>query len=318
MFRHAAAIGADIGRNSIRIAIVRIGGEILIARTWELDRIQTRDYITAKLTEAVRETRRTAAELGINPICVGISARGFVDHRNGVVAGPDHGITDWTNVPLADIVNRETGLPAFAGNDANMMTIAEHSFGAAKGKENVVFIALRTGIGGGIIIGGRLYRGVNNAGGEIGQMIVRYRGASKIASLKGSLESLASADAMVRRFSDLSGKGNYPQLPSCREIFELSYSGHRVAMRVVRENADIIGVGIANIISIFAPEMVVIGGGMAEAEGGYLELIRESAFRNSLENCRSSIMIERALLKADSAITGAGYYSLSRLAGNTL
>jgi glucokinase len=319
MFKHAAAIGADIGRYSIRIAVVRIDGEIIDAKTYPLSHDQSRDYLIAKVIEAIKETRQNAALHGINPICVGMAAVGFIDHRFGVVLGPDHGIRDWKNVHLAQIINKETGLPSYLGNDANLMTIAEHQFGAAKGFENVIFVALRTGIGGGIIIGGKLYRGVNNAGGEIGQMIINYDKGISDTGIKGSFEYFASAAAVVRRYNELSKKvRKNGTSPGCREIFELSYANDPVAVKVITENAEMIGVGLANLITIFAPEIIVLGGGMAEADDNYLEMIRKNAFANSLENCRAEVRIERAHLRSNAALLGAAYYSLSRLAGKQL
>ena len=320
MFNHAAAIGADIGHNSLKIAVVKIRGEIVAAKTYTLNQEQSRDYLVEKLLDAIREIRQTVASDGINPICVGTAVKGFIDHKAGVVLGPDHGIKDWTNVPLAKIVNQETGLPAYVGNDANMMTIAEHQFGAAKGFDNIIFVALRTGIGGGIIINGKLYRGVNNAGGEVGQMIINFdKGISNIG-IRGSYEYFASAASIVRRYAEeIEGTYDSKNKPlTCKEIFELSYTGSPVAVNIVKENAEMVGIGLANLISIFAPEIIVLGGGMSEAKDSYFEMIKKSAFDNSLENCRSEVKIERAYLGSAAALLGCAYYSLSRLAGKAL
>ncbi len=184
MFNHAAAIGADIGRNAIKIAVVRMDGEIIAARSYPLNQKQTRDYLLERILEAIRDIRKIVAEEGVNPICIGTSAKGFIDHKAGIILGPDQGIKEWINVPYVKIVKQETGLPVFVDNDANMMTVAEHRFGAAKGFKNVIFVALRTGIGGGIIINGRLYRGMNNAGGEIGQMIINCDGGVSDKGIK--------------------------------------------------------------------------------------------------------------------------------------
>jgi glucokinase len=200
------------------------------------------------------------------------------------------------------------------------MTIAEHRFGVAKDFDNVIFVALRTGIGGGIIINGMLYRGINNAGGEIGQMIINYDDGLSDKGIRGSFEHLASASALVRRYTELAGipHNHNEKAPGCKEIFELSYKKNRFALKAVTENAKLVGIGLANLITIFAPEIIVIGGGMAEAAGSYLKMIRKSAFANSLENCRSEVRIERALLGSKAALTGAAYYSLSRLAGKSV
>jgi glucokinase len=320
MFNHAAAIGIDIGRNSIKIAVVKISGEFVSMKSFPLKQIQTKEYIIAELFHAIKDIRRSVASEGINPICIGTAAKGFIDHASGIVLGPDQGIKDWTNVPLAKIINQETGLPAYVGNDANMMTIAEHRFGAAKGYENIVFVALRTGIGGGIIINGKLYRGVNNAGGEIGQMIINFNNEISDKGIRGSYEHFASASAVVRRYlEEIEVAGfNEKKSLSCREIFELSYTGSGIASSIVKENAELVGIGLANLITIFAPEMIVVGGGMSEASDSYLDLIRKSAFDNSLENCRSEVKIERAHLGSSASLLGSAYYGMTRLAGKSV
>jgi glucokinase len=320
MFNHAAAIGADIGRNSIRIAVVKISGELITAKAFPLEPVQTREYIISKLLEAIKDIRQSVAAEGVNPICVGLSAKGFIDHMSGIVIGPDQGIKGWINIPLAKIINQESGLPAYVGNDANMMTIAEHRFGAAKGYSNVVFVALRTGIGGGIIINGRLYRGVNNAGGEVGQMIINFENSISDKGIRGSYEHFASAAAVVRRYQEESGtSGTGTQKPlSCREIFELSYADSPAASLVINENARLVGIGLANLISIFAPEIIVLGGGMSEANDSYIDMIRESTIANSLENFRPVVNIARAHLGQNASLLGSAYYAMTRLAGKNI
>jgi glucokinase len=320
MFNHAAAIGIDIGRNSIKIAVVKISGEVISVKSFPLKQIQTREYLIPELLNAIKDIRRSVASEGVNPICIGTAAKGFIDHASGIVLGPDQGIKDWINVPLAKIINQETGLPAFVGNDANMMTIAEHRFGAAKGYENIVFVALRTGIGGGIIINGKLYRGVNNAGGEIGQMIINFNNEISDKGIRGSFEHFASASAVVRRYQEslIEADLTDEKALSCREIFELSYANSKIASSIVKENAELVGIGLANLITIFAPEMIVVGGGMSEANDSYMEMIRKSAFDNSLENCRSEVRIERAHLGSSASLLGSAYYAMTRLAGKSV
>jgi glucokinase len=320
MFNHASAIGVDIGRNTIKIAVVKINGDVVAVKSYPLIQEQTREYLISILLQAIKDIRSSVASEGVNPICVGTAAKGFIDHASGVVIGPDQGIKDWTNVPLAKIINQETGLPAYVGNDANLMTIAEHRFGAAKGYNNIIFVALRTGIGGGIIINGKLYRGVNNAGGEVGQMIINFESGVSDKGIRGSYEQYASASAIVRRYrEEIARKGIKEEKSlSCREIFELSYTNSPLAVQVVKENANLVGIGLANLITIFAPEIIVLGGGMSEANDSYFEMIRESAFANSLENCRSEVIIERAHLGSSASLLGGAYYSLTRLAGKSI
>lgn len=320
MFNHTAAIGADIGRYAIKIAVVKIDGEIIAVKSIALVQKQTRDYLLEKMVEAIRDIRQAVAAEGINPICIGTSAKGFIDHRSGIILGPDQGIKDWINVPYARIINQETGLPVYVDNDANMMTIAEHRFGAARGFKNIIFVALRTGIGGGIIINGKLYRGAGNAGGEIGQMIINCDNGTSDKGIKGSYEHFASASSIVRRYNEETGsesdKGK--KIISCKDIFELSYRNSPEAVKVVRENSEMVGIGLANLITIFAPEIIVLGGGMSEADDSYISMIRNSAFENSLENCRSELRIERAQLGAAGSLLGSAYWGMTSLAGQSI
>lgn len=319
MYKYAAAIGADIGHLTIRVAVVRLDGEVILEESYPLKKKQDKTYIITELIKAVKSIRQSAASDGLNPIAIGVSAKGFIDHEKGIILGPDQGIIEWKNIPLARILYTEAGLPAFIGNDANLMTIAEQRYGAANGFENVVFVALRTGIGGGIIINGKLYRGVNNAGGEIGQMIINFSGGESKTGIRGSFEHFASASALVRRYIEEKATGkNETNGISARDIFLLSYKKDPVAVKVVNENAYLVGIGLANLITIFAPEIIVLGGGMAQAHDSYINLIRKSAFKNSLKNCRSEVKIERAALGPSAALIGAAYYSLTKLAGRKI
>ena len=320
MFNHSAAIGIDIGRNAIKIAVVKTDGEIIAVKSFPLEQNQTSDYLIDKILGAIRDIRQTVAVKGVNPICIGTAAKGFVDQKAGMILGPDQGIKGWINVPYAKIIKQETGLPAYVDNDANMMTIAEHRFGAAQGFRNIVFIALRTGIGGGIIINDKLYRGAKNAAGEIGQMIINCDNGKSDKGIKGSWEHFASASAVVRRYiaetgieTDESGK-----VISCKDIFELSYENSPEAVKVVKENSEMVGIGLANLISVFAPEIIVLGGGMSEAHDSYISMIQESAFSNSLENCRYELRIERAQLGAAGSLLGSAYWSMTSLAGQSI
>jgi glucokinase len=320
MLKNTSAIGADIGRHAIKVAVVNFGGEVIKTKTWSLNPDQSRDYIISMLVHAVKDIRMKVASKGLNPICIGISTKGFIDQNAGVVLGPDQGIKEWSNTPLAKLVNRDAGLPVYIGNDANLMTIAEQRFGVARDYKNVVFVALRTGIGGGIIINGKLYRGVNNAGGEVGQMIINFDDGMSDKGIRGSFEHLASAEALVRRYAEIrkSKRGVHKNNLSCKEIFELSYSKDPSAIEAVKENAMLVGIGLANLITIFAPEIIVLGGGMSEARDIYINMIRKSALANSLENCRAEVKIERAMLGANATLLGSAYYSMLRLAGKSI
>lgn len=317
MFGNATGIGVDIGTKSLRTGVANIDGELIASKVQPFVKDQTRDSLIGTIVDEINGIRHDVALKSINPICIGIAAKGFIDHQAGILHGPDQGISGWENVHLSKILGKETGLPVYVGNDANLMTIAEHRFGAARGYNNVIFVALRGGIGGGILINGKLYKGTNDSGGEIGQMIINYPDGLSEKGIKGSFEHIASASAVVRRYYEETGTLEEPgdSALSCREIFERSYRNEPAAEKVINENAEMVGVGLANLISIFDPEIIIVGGGMSEARDDYFERIRESAYANSLKNYRACTKIEKAHLGSAAALLGSVYYGLNRLAG---
>jgi len=319
MYPHAAAIGVDIGRFFVRTAVVRYDGRLLLRESFQLSEKLTRRNIISSVESALWRTRELAAMHSINPLAIGIAAPGFIDHINGVVLGPDHDIKGWKNVKLASLINESSGLPAYVGNDANLMTIAEHRFGAAKGYRHVIFIALRNGIGGGIIINGSLYRGVNDSGGEVGMMIINVPGETTEPDKSGTLEQIASAAAMVKRYKIAKGTvGDDSVVMRARNIFDLCAAGDPVATQIVKENARFVGIGLANLVSIFAPEIIVLGGGMIHAGNDYINEIRRETLLNSLPYCSKGLKIDQASLGSDASVIGAAWYALSRLDGSRI
>lgn len=320
MYEHATAIGLDIGRTMIRTAIVEYGGKIICDFSYKYDRVPDREELISLVVEAVSVTRKEASAYKLNPLCVGIAAKGFINYREGIIYGPDQGIKGWENVPLGRLVSTETGLPVFIDNDANLMAIAEHYNGAAKEYNNIVYIALRSGIGGAIIIDGKLYRGADNAGGEIGQMSLDIFGQYSDKGIRGSFEYFASSVALVRNYmvmsGQLKGEGNNINFElRASDVFELSYKGDPHAKNAVKDNANYIGAGLANLISVFSPDIIILGGGMAMARNDYIDMIIESANSNSLEFCSKGVKIIRAKLGMQASLLGAGIYALIRLDG---
>ncbi len=320
MYEYATAIGLDIGRTMIRTAIVRYGGDIICDISYMYDRIPDRDILIKNIIDAVSATRAKASDYNVNPLCVGIAAKGFIDYRDGIIFGPDQGIKGWEDVPLGSMVSSATGLPVFIDNDANLMAIAELYNGAASGFSNIIFVALRSGIGGAIIIDGKLYRGAYNAGGEIGQMSLDMFGQYSDKGIRGSFEYFASSVALVRNYLVLSGQlkdvsNNINEKLRARDVFELSYKGDQYAIKAVKDNAGYIGAGLANLISIFSPDIIILGGGMSMAGDEYIEMIKESASANSLEFCRKDVKIVRAKLGFHASLQGAAIYALTRLDG---
>lgn len=323
MYKYATAIGLDIGRTMIRTALVRYDGKIYENFSFPYKKQPDRDLLITYIVDALRFTRSRSADYKINPLCVGVAAMGFIDYRSGTVIGPDQGIEGWTNVPLGKILTSNLGLPVFVDNDANLMVLAETSFGIASGYKNILFVALRSGIGGALIIDGKMFRGLNNAAGEIGQMSLNYKGPESAKGVKGSFEFYASSTALAKRYTDLAGRAGKKEFEGsktvrAKDVFDLYYRGDMFAEEAVKENAYIVGSGLANLVSIFAPEIIVLGGGMSLARDSYFELIRKSVEDNTLSYCSRDLKIERASLGNTAAVMGAGLFALTGLDGKNI
>ncbi len=317
MYKYATAIGIDIGRTGINYGIVRQDGAVLWRNRIRYSRQRNKTAVLRKLFDVLDDVTAYADEQGINPLCVGIGSPGFVDMRRGYVRGSALLIRDWKDIPLAGIVHEKVGVPVFVDNDATLYGLAEWMFGAARGVDDMLFIALRTGIGGAIIINRRLYRGENNAAGEFGQMTINFSGPRSKWGGKGCLESYASSQALVDRYNRRVKRAGYPgrMVTTALPVFERFHAGEKEAVESVQENARYVGIGLGNLVNIFAPRLIVVGGGMAQAGEPYLTLIREAVLTNSMEVCHEHLEVVAARLKQEAGFIGAGHFALSMLDG---
>ena len=242
MFNHATAIGIDTGTFFLKTPVVNSGAEDVSVKSYPLNKKQTKDYLILIVFYAATEIRKSTASEEINPICIGITIKGFIDQMSCIIMGHDHSAIDCTNFPFAKIVNKEPGLPVYIRNYANMMTTAEHKFGTAKGLQDIIIIALRTGIGGVIIFNGKLCRGANNDGGDIGQRIIDYDGSPGETGIRVSFEHHASAYANVRRYYEEIGNSydRKSRILTCKEVFELRYANLPESFKMVKENAEML------------------------------------------------------------------------------
>lgn len=188
--------------------------------------------------------------------------------------GGAENIAGWENIPLAGRVEEAEGLKTLAGNDANMMALGETLFGAAKGATDVVFVTVGTGIGCGALIDGRLYRGYRNRGMEMGHITVKCDGEGCACGGVGCLEHYASTSALVRRFCELNGSARDAEVDG-KDVVLFYKEGNPAAVQAMEEHWNYLAHGIASMINLFAPQRVVVGGGISEAGDFYLEKLRE-------------------------------------------
>lgn len=237
---------------------------------------------------------------------IGIGFGGPVDYEHGVVLLSHH-VEGWENFPLRDELQRRFSLPVVLDNDANAGTLAEWRFGAGRGFRDLLYVNVGTGIGGGVIAGGRLMRGVRNLAGEIGHIVVSRGGAPCTCGRRGCLEVCASGDALGRRASAALGRP-----VDGREVFALAAADHPVARQVLSEVIEDLAQGIGSAVGILNPEAVIIGGGLSEAPAAlFLDPLRAAIPRYCLEGAARGLVVEAAKLGYDAGVMGAVALALS-------
>src|SRR6185312_4026235 len=202
--------GVDLGGTQIRTAVLR--GAQLLSRVSRLSgENRTPESVIPRLHNAVQ---RALAEAGVTRAQIagiGIAAPGPLDHRTGIVYSPPN-MPGWDNIPLGDIFHQRYQLPTYVENDANAARLGEFMFGAGRGCKNIVYLTISTGIGGGIIIDGRLVEGASGTAGELGHMTIDWQGVPCSCGNIGCLEAMASGTAIARRANEVIAAGQGAEL----------------------------------------------------------------------------------------------------------
>ncbi len=256
-------VGVDIGGTKVAAAVVDPDGTVLArARRDTPHRSTEPSVVETVIVEAVDDLRGTHAVEA-----VGVGAAGFVDANGELVRFAPH--LSWRDEPLRARLAERIGLPVFVDNDANAALWAEHRFGAARGIEDVVLVTLGTGIGGGLLIRGRPYRGVNGMAGEFGHMQLVPDGRPCECGRRGCWEQYASGKALARYANSAGLNLSGPPLT------EAAADGHPVACGAYTDVGRWLGIGLANLVAAFDPAVIVVGGGV----GAVGELLLEPARR---------------------------------------
>lgn len=313
-------IGIDLGATKIKAGIVSEDGKIIDKTAMHtpvsgridvvLDSI---DMLTAQLLKTDNRTIRS-----INGIGVGIP--GVCNDEGLVYYAPN---LFWNNVPLGYLLKEKTNIPIFVENDATMAIVGEAECGIAKGISNCVLITLGTGIGGGIIINGDVYKGSHGIGAEIGHMIVGENFYNCNCGNNGCLETFSSATALVKYTEKLLLDSNNSLIlekidsdmekPDAKLIFDCAKKGGLVAGKAVDRLVRYLAIGIGNIINILDPEMVIIGGGISKAGDYLINKLKKEVPKNIWLKSMNLAEIVLAGLGNDAGIIGSAMYAKSKL-----
>ncbi|WP_217578027.1 ROK family protein [Mesorhizobium sp. GbtcB19] len=262
------ALAFDLGGTELRGALVERGGEV-VARVSEPTMAEAGSEAVIgriiALANKLLDDHPQAKVLGI-----GACAPGPLDPKAGIVIGPPT-LSGWHNVPMIDILSRQFGLPVRLENDANAAALGEWRYGAGRGSESLVFVTVSTGIGGGVIADGHIYHGRRGLAAEIGHMTITGEGDRCFCGNVGCFEAVASGTALGRRATRLTAPGDGSQLRrlssngdvSARHVVEAARMGDAVARDLVEAEAHWLGIGFTNLLHLYSPEVIVMGGGLS-------------------------------------------------------
>lgn len=301
------AIGIDLGGTSIKYALVdKAGNSFFEGKLPSFASVSAAEVI-GQLVKAATILKEEAARQNWDICGVGVGTPGIVDVTNSIVLGGAENIVGWENIDLATILEEKLNLPIVIGNDANLMGLGETKFGAGRGCTHVVFLTVGTGIGGAVIIDGRLFNGYANRGTELGHVPLIATGERCACGAVGCLEHYASTAALVRRFAALAQERGltFDEEINGELIVRLYHEAFPLAIDCLNEHFYYLGRGIAGFINIFSPQRIVIGGGVAESGAFYLEKIREVVKENVIMDCALNTEIVAAELGNRAGLIGA-------------
>ncbi|MBN2328771.1 MAG: ROK family protein [Candidatus Omnitrophica bacterium] len=320
-------IGVDLGGTKILAAVIGESGEVISRAKKKTKPERPTEEILGRLVSVCREAVE-ASKLSFDQISgVGIGSPGPLDPEKGIVIETPN--VNLTGAKITDFVSGELGIPAFLDNDVNVGTFGEFVYGAGKGCRHLVGIFMGTGIGGGVIVDGKLLHGFSYNAGELGHLKVRAFGAKCGCGDRGCLEAYASKTAMIKNFKKAVKKGkatilteligdNWNKLTS--KVFRKAWDANdKLVINELERAAKLTGVAVGSLLDVLSPEKVIIGGGLVEAlEEELLPIIRENAKKNCFPIISKDVEIVPAALGDDAGILGAAAIAWKRLKGEAV
>ena len=291
----------DIGGTKIAVAAVDADFRITARRQFPTNRNAGFDRSIANLTDVLQECE---AEAGSKFEAIGIGCTGPVDPATGLVGAVDL-LSGWEGAPLVELVRNSFRVPVFLENDADVAALGEWRLTR---DPQFLFVSVGTGIGAGLILDGRIYRGVDGSHPELGHQTIDSTGAACYCGSTGCWESLASGPAIAKWYQNHTGSS---ELAAAAEIFERARRGESAANRAVERAAHYLGVGIANLVTIFCPSRIVLGGGVMQSADLLLEGIQGAIRQRCGLVPAHSIAVDVSRLGADAVLIGAAQLAMA-------
>jgi glucokinase len=277
-------LGVDVGGTSMSAGLVTVDGRVLVTRgrsTHGPDGGDAIERILALTTEVAALPDARAHRL----VGVGAGLPGLVDTASGTVGGEAHHVPELTGVPMAKLLAEATGAPAFVDNDVNALALAEGRWGAGRGARSFVLLAVGTGVGGGMVIDGRLHRGAGGFGGELGHVPIEFDGRPCICGARGCLKAYVAGPDLAGEASRRLGRP-----VDAAGLFDLADGGDGRAEAVVAEATEALAAGLAIIVNGINPERLLVAGSVGRAfarrEGDVRARLARRAYKGALATTR--------------------------------
>ncbi len=299
----AIAAAVDIGGTKIAIGLVDPVGQVL-ARSQTPTRAD--EGFEAAMERVSTVLAHISAEAGVRPSGIGIGCTGPVDPGSGAIGHVEF-LPGWQDCSPVAWLSHRFGLPVAMENDADAAALAESRCGTGRGKHSVIAVTVGTGIGAGLVVDGVLYRGVDGAHPELGHHVVDASGPLCSCGATGCWEALASGPAIAARYAAVAAPaGTYRPHLSAREICDLARAGHAPAMAEVRRTATYLGLGIANLVSLFIPDVIALSGSVMNSADLFLPTISDIIRRNCSLVPWQRVSVGPSMLGSDAPLIGAG------------
>jgi glucokinase len=292
-------IGVDVGGTKILAGVVERDGTVVTHREYPTP-LESEAELLDGLEAAVREL----LDESVGAVGFGIPSR--IDQRAGVAIGSVN--IPLVDVPFRDVMHQRLGLPVEIDNDANAAAIAEWRVGAGRGTTDMIMLTLGTGVGGGLILGGRPYRGSIGAGGELGHLVIVHDGALCSCGGHGHLESYVSGKA-----ADEVAREAFGPAADAHRLVRLANEGDAKAIELLTEIGRKLGSGLGSLINVFDPQLIVVGGGFAAAGELLFAPAREVMAREALKPMHDSVRVVRAELGTAAGMIGAAMVAFEAL-----
>jgi glucokinase len=316
---HDLVLGLDVGGTKLAAGIVAGDGRVL---SMEVAPSRVEEGPEAMIERHLDLGRAAVAAAGVpweQVRAVGIACGGPLDPFTGIIQSPP-GLPGWDEVPLVARVEAALQRPTIVDNDATACAIAEWWFGAGRERpvRHLVYLTISTGVGGGLILDGRVYRGAAGNAGELGHLTIDYRGRQCGCGRRGCLEAYASGPQIAARARERLADGRASLLAAlpevtARDVSQAAASGDPLAREVWDETTAMLGSAVANILDVFNPELVVLGGGVTRAGDRLLLPVREAALRQAMAPARNAADVVLAGLGDELGVISAATVAFERL-----